>query len=228
MDFVYLRCFETNGTKRLTLTALFKYHSVQQFLIGCLNFFFMNRFEYLNIYHEISKEDYELLTKDLKPRRFKKGEHLIVPGDVQRELYFVKSGVQMSYYETVEKTHVIAFTYYPDLCAIPDSFSVQVPSNCYLTCLSESEMECLPFEQLQVLFNKSQQIERLFRKMTEAILSGVLNRHIELHSMNMEERYKHFCRRSPRLLQLVPHKYIASYLGMDPTNFSKLYNHVKI
>jgi hypothetical protein len=26
----------------------------------------------------------------------------------------------------------------------------------------------------------------------------------------------------------VPHKYIASYLGIDATNFSKLYNRVKI
>jgi hypothetical protein len=43
----------------------------------------------------------------------------------------------------------------------------------------------------------------------------------------MEERYKAFCRRSAHLLQRVPHKYIASYLGIDATNFSKLYNTVR-
>ena len=64
--------------------------------------------------------------------------------------------------------------------------------------------------------------------MTEAILAGMINRHIELHSLTIEERFKVFCQRSPHLLQLVPHKYIASYLGIDPTNFSKLFNSVRI
>jgi CRP-like cAMP-binding protein len=88
-------------------------------------------------------------------------------------------------------------------------------------------LDYITFEELQKLFDQSQQIERLFRRMTEAVLVGMINRHIELHSMTIEERYKTFFKRSPHLLQLVPHKYIASYLGIDPTNFSKLINSVK-
>ncbi len=88
-------------------------------------------------------------------------------------------------------------------------------------------MDYITYDDLQVLFGQSQSIERLFRRMTEAVLAGMINRHIELHAMSMDERYKTFCQRSPYLLHLVPHKYIASYLGIDPTNFSKLFNHVK-
>jgi len=188
----------------------------------------MNRHEFFNLFHKVSEADYELLTQNLNTKKYKKGEVIIAPGQVQRNLYFVKSGVQMSFYESENSIHVIAFTYYPDLCAIPESFSNQKPSNCFLTSLTDSELEYLPFDQLQKLFDKSQQIECLFRKMTEAILAGVINRHIELHSLTIKERYKNFCHRSPHLLQQVPHKYIASYLGIDPTNFSKLYNQVKI
>jgi CRP-like cAMP-binding protein len=187
----------------------------------------MHRHEYFKLFHDISIEDFDLLVNRLKSRSFKKGEYITVPGQVQKELYFVKSGVQMSYFEAENKTHVIAFTYSPNLCAIPESFSLQAPSKYYLTCLADSDMEYISFDSLQQLFDQSQQIERLFRRMTEFVLAGVLNRHIELHSMNIEERYKTFCQRSPHLLQLVPHKYIASYLGIDPTNFSKLYNNVK-
>ena len=78
------------------------------------------------------------------------------------------------------------------------------------------------------MFDESKEIERLFRKITEVILGGVLNRHMELQSLTIEQRYLQFCKRSPHLLQLVPHKYLASYLGIDATNFSKLYNSVKI
>ncbi len=187
----------------------------------------MERYEYFKLFHDISKEDYDLLIKKLKPKSFKKGDFITVPGQIQSELYFVKSGVQISFFEAEKKTHVIAFTYSPNLCAIPESFSFQNPSKYFLTCLTDSEFEFIAFDDLQKLFDQSQQIERLFRRMTEAILAGMINRNIELHSMTIEERYKTFCQRSPHLLQLVPHKYIASYLGIDPTNFSKLFNTVK-
>jgi CRP-like cAMP-binding protein len=187
----------------------------------------MERHSYLNQFHPISKADYDLLASKLKSKNFKKGEFITVPGQVQKELHFVKSGVQMSYFDAHEKTHVIAFTYAPNLCAIPESFSLQTPSNFFLTCLSDSEMDCITFDDLQKLFDESQQLERLFRRMTEFILAGMINRHTELHSLTIEERYKTFCKRSSHLLQLVPHKYIASYLGIDPTNFSKLFNSVK-
>lgn len=187
----------------------------------------MEQYEYFRLFHHISVEDYNLLTKKLKTKTFKKGEFITIAGQTQQELYFVKKGVQMSYFDTDIKTHVIAFTYPPNLCAIPESFSFQSPSKYFLTCLSDSELDYITFDELQKLFDQSQQIERLFRRMTEAVLAGILNRHLELHSMTIEERYKTFCQRSAHLLQLVPHKYIASYLGIDPTNFSKLFNTVK-
>lgn len=188
----------------------------------------MEQYDFFQLFHNISRSDYDMLVSGLRTKTFKKGEFITVPGQVQRELYFVKSGVQMSYFDTENKMHVIAFTYPPNLCAIPESFSFQVPSKYFLTCLSDSEMAYLTYEQLQKLFEQSQQIERLFRRMTEAVLAGIINRHIELHSMTIEERFKTFCQRSPHLLQFVPHKYLASYLSIDPTNFSKLFNNVKI
>jgi hypothetical protein len=56
----------------------------------------------------------------------------------------------------------------------------------------------------------------------------VLERLVELQTFSAEDRYKRLLQRSPHILQLVPHKYLASYLGMDATNFSKLINKIKI
>lgn len=187
----------------------------------------MERYEYFKLFHDIGKTDYELLTQKLKTRRFKKGDFITVPEQVQKQLYFVKNGVQMSYFDADNKIHVIAFTYPPNLCAIPESFQFQTPSKYFLTCLTDSELEYITYNELIKLFDQSPQLERLFRRITEFVLAGMINRHIELHSLSIEERYKTFCQRSPHLLHLVPHKYIASYLGIDPSNFSKLFNHVK-
>ncbi|WP_316812571.1 Crp/Fnr family transcriptional regulator [Pedobacter heparinus] len=187
----------------------------------------MERYEFFKQFHHISLAEYHLLTDCLKTKSFKKGDFITVPGQIQRELYFVKSGVQMSYFETGDKIYTLVFTYFPHLCAIADSFSFHVPSKYHLICLTDSELDYISYENLQKLVDQSQQIERLFRRMTEAMFADMIDLHIELRAMNIEERYKKFCRKSPHLLQIVPHKYIASYLGIDPTNFSKLFNNVK-
>lgn len=177
---------------------------------------------------EFSAADFELLAQKLKSKAFRKGEVIVTPGMVQQELYFVKDGVQMSYFDAGDKIHVVAFTYAPNLCAIPDSFSFQKESEYSLVSLTDSALEFLTYAELQSIFKQSRGVERLFRKMTEAILSGTIQRHMERHALSMEERFLKFCKRSSHLLQLVPHKYIASYLDIDPTNFSKLYNSVRI
>jgi CRP-like cAMP-binding protein len=188
----------------------------------------MDLHTYLDQFHRLTEADYRLLTAKLRTKHLAKGTPLVTPGQVQHEFYFVRSGVQMSFFEADHHPQVIAFTYPPGVCAIPESFCAQTPSRYALTCLSESQLDYLTFGELQALLDQSHPIERLFRRMTEAVLAGVINRHLELHTLSMEERYKTFCRRSAHLLQLVPHKYIASYLGIDATNFSKLYNTVRI
>jgi CRP-like cAMP-binding protein len=188
----------------------------------------VNTLRFLQQFYAISPGDFELLAACFKPRQFSKGEIIISPGQVQREVLFVEEGIQMSYYESETKHHVIAFTYPPNLCAIPESFCFQLPSKHYLKCMTDSRFSSISFDDLQKIFASSQIMERLFRKLAEAMLAGLINRHVELHALTMEERYLAFCTRSAHLLHIIPHKYIASYLAIDPTNFSKLYNTVKI
>ncbi|MCR9017009.1 Crp/Fnr family transcriptional regulator [Aquiflexum gelatinilyticum] len=178
--------------------------------------------------NHLSASDKELLYSRLKPVFIKKGEYITLPGQVQENLYLVHSGVQMSFFENEKKMHVVAFTYSGEMCAVPESFFFQKPSRYAIKCLSDSEMNSISFSELNALFDESRSLERFFRKATESVLSGVINRHLELHTLSIEERFRSFAARSPQLFQLVPHKYIASYLGIDPTNFSKLYNSIKI
>src|SRR5690349_24530929 len=81
----------------------------------------MDQLTYFRLFHNIPDRDYQLLQQCLNSRSFKKGEFITTPGQIQKELLFCETGVQMSYFETEEKTHVIAFTYPPNPCAIPES-----------------------------------------------------------------------------------------------------------
>ena len=69
----------------------------------------MDLYEYFSQFHAISKQDFEFLKTSLRERTFQKGEFITLPGQVQKNLYIVKQGVQMSFYETEKHKHVIDF-----------------------------------------------------------------------------------------------------------------------
>jgi hypothetical protein len=58
------------------------------------------------------------------------------------------------------------------------------------------------------------------------VISGLEERLVEIQCFNSEDKLRSLLKRSPHILQLVPHKYLASYLGIDATNFSKLINKI--
>jgi CRP-like cAMP-binding protein len=149
-------------------------------------------------------------------------------GKTEHYLYFVQEGIQKSYYLNEGKQHVIAFTYPPSFSGIPDSFLNQKPSNYFLETITKSRFLRISYEQHQELMAKYRPIETLFRKATEHVLIGVLQRHYELMAYTIEERFHSFMKRSSHLLNMIPHKDLASYLRIDPTNFSKLLSSVKI
>lgn len=153
---------------------------------------------------------------------------MTAPGSTEKHMYFVLEGVQKSYYLFSDKAHVIAFSYPPSFSGIPESFLSQTPANYYLETLRESTFLRISFEKHQQMMEKYRPIETLFRKATEMVLVGTLVRQYEGLALDMKSRFEKFVKRSPHLLQMVPHKDIASYLRIDATNFSKLYNSVKI
>jgi hypothetical protein len=63
---------------------------------------------YLNQFHPLPEADYGQLAATLKTKYAAKGLSLVTPGQVQRELYFVRSGVQMSFFEADPHPQVIA------------------------------------------------------------------------------------------------------------------------
>ena len=163
-----------------------------------------------------------------KPYSCPKKYVMTAPGETQKHMYLVISGIQKAYYLTENKQHIIAFAYAPWFSGIPDSFFTQTPTQFYLETITDSTFIRISFEKHAQLMQEHREIETLFRKGTELLLTGVIQRQHELMSFDMETRFKMFVKRSPHLLNMISQKDLASYLRIDSTNFSKLINKIKI
>lgn len=183
---------------------------------------------YLQAFHSLGDETWTAMAKVLRERHYTNGQVITGVGDVQRDLLFIVEGVQYSYLIQDEAPYVMAFTYPIGISGIPGSFLAQKPSDRTLEAISNTRALLLSHAELEHLFDTHPPIERLFRKVTERMLIAVEHGRYRQISTNAEERFRQFAAQSAHLFQLVPHKLIASYLGIHPTNFSKLYNRIRI
>jgi CRP-like cAMP-binding protein len=178
--------------------------------------------------HPLSEEEEADFLAAWKPIHFKRKEIITQAGDTERYIYFVVEGIQHAYFLKDGKAHTTAFTYAPSFSGAVDSFITQRPAKVSLECLTDSTLLRIPYYELQILIKKHRGIETFFRKGTEGLLVGLMERHYELLALDIEERFKVFVQRSPHLLNMIPQKHLASYLNIHPTNFSKLIGRIKI
>lgn len=159
---------------------------------------------------------------------YKRKTILTAAGETERHVYFVLSGVQRIFYIDAHHEATLVFTYPYSFSGIADSFLTRLPSRYFLETLTSSTMLRSTYTQFQQLIEKHRDIEKMISRFTAFVLMGVLERHVELLTYSAEEKFRTLLKRSPHVLQLIPHKYLASYLGMDATTFSKLMATVRI
>ena len=185
--------------------------------------------KFISPIHPLREEEWNDFASIWQPFSAKRKTVLTAAGDTEKYLYFVTEGVQRAFYQGEDgKEATIVFTYPFSFSGVADSFLLQVPSKYCLETLTKSEFIRTSFHQLQELMDRYHNFEKLIRKATNYTLAGVLERQVELQCFSAEQKFKTLLKRSPHVLTLIPHKYLASYLGLDATTFSKLLGTVRI
>lgn len=185
--------------------------------------------QFIQAVFPLKEEEWELFSAIWQPVEYKRKTMLTAAGETEKHLYFVIEGLQRSFYIGDGKQEAtIVFTYPPSFSGVADSFLTQTPSKFFFETLTASRMLRTTHRQLEELMNQSPVIQQLVLKLTAFALKGVLERQIEIQCFSAEEKFKALLRRSPHVLQIIPHKYLASYLGLDPATFSKLLGTVRL
>ncbi|MCB0577374.1 MAG: Crp/Fnr family transcriptional regulator [Saprospiraceae bacterium] len=164
-----------------------------------------------------------------QPFEAKRKVLLTSEGETEKHVYFVLEGVQRAYAVGEDgRDATLVFTYPFSFSGVADSFLLQQPSRYFFETLTPSRFLRAGFRSFDEVMQRHHAVERMIRLMLSQVLAGVLQRQIELQSFSAEERFRALLRRSPHILQLVPHKYLASYIGIDPTNFSKFLGNIRL
>jgi CRP-like cAMP-binding protein len=177
----------------------------------------------------LREEEWQAFSSIWQPFEAKRKTVLTKMGETEKHLYFVLDGVQRSFYVAKNGDEgTIVFTYPYSFSGVADSFLTQTPSLFFLETITASSFLKTSWVQINGLMNEFPAIQAMILKATAFALRGVLERQVELQCFSAELKFRTLLRRSPQVLNLIPHKYLASYLGIDPATFSKLLGSVRI
>ena len=171
----------------------------------------------------LTPDEEQRLRSRLETKQFKAKSIILHAGEVCKYSYFVNSGLLRSF--TINDhivEHVLSFA-----CEgwwIGDMYSLlsQKPGNLFVEVLEDAEVVLLSKENQEILYQEIPKLERFFRILTENSLVAHQERLMDNLSLTAEERFEKFCRKYPTLIQKVPQKHIASYIGVTPEFFSKM------
>jgi CRP-like cAMP-binding protein len=147
---------------------------------------------------------------------------------IERYLYYIIEGSQKAYFINDGKEFIVAFSYPYAFTCIPESFLTQKPSKYCWQCIEESKFLRISYSTFFSFIKDYPVFETLLWKKLIGTVNGLVERYHRLLAYSMEERFRDLMKNSPELINRIPQKDLANYLKIDPTNFSKLINTIKV
>jgi len=180
--------------------------------------------------NKLEEPDRELLLEywDEKPLLLKAKADLLLPNQIERKLYFVAKGCLRIYFPDDHGNEICVGFGYPNtiLSAFP-SFLQEIPSEFGIQTLSKTQLLPISRTNFYDLKSRSKAIYEAWQFFLEEAVVGLIERESAMLIQDPRLRLQKLLKRSPHIFQLIPQKYIASYLRMQPETLSRIYKQLQ-
>lgn len=161
--------------------------------------------------------------KPSKIVKVKKGDFLLNYGDLATFTFKVKSGCLKSYViDHAGKEHILQFAPEGWLIGDMDSSINRKPSVIFIDAIEDSEVSFIATGDLEDFHNLNKELLAEMGIKLRNNLIATNKRVISLLSATAKDRYISFTETYPTLVQRLPQKLIASYIGITPEYLSDL------
>lgn len=178
-------------------------------------------FDYFEQFQKLSDADKQAIRTTCSIKKRDKQELVETIGSTANTIYFLKTGIARIYYykDGVEVTEFFALA--GNLVARVQSLLTHKTSSKAIQMLTAGELIAINATQFFQLFDTFPTIERLFRLLLQAAYLESVERIESIQFHTAKERYAALLTEM-EIIQQVPLKYIASYLGITQVSLSRI------
>jgi len=174
----------------------------------------------------LSSEHEQLIASSFLPYKAKKNEILLREGSVAKYIFFVIKGclrVFITDDSGNESTRFLMFE--GDFGTAFPSFILREPSNATIQSMESSDILMLSYHDQERIFREVPGWESMYRKRLELDYIASIRRVEGFTTLTAHQRYELLLKRNASLVQRLPAKIIAEYLGINKATLSRLKSH---
>jgi CRP-like cAMP-binding protein len=161
-------------------------------------------------------------------RWLKKGEYLLREGQICSHVSFINKGVFRVFNIVNDNEYTAYFAFENDYVTDYKSFLTRKPSFDNIVALEDAELIQLDYESMQRLYEMYPIWQKYGRLITEQVFIETAERTQSLLLKSPEERYLQMIAEHPQILDRVPLKYIASFIGVTPEALSRIRKRISV
>ncbi|WP_422092191.1 Crp/Fnr family transcriptional regulator [Tenacibaculum ovolyticum] len=179
--------------------------------------------KYINNITLINKDASEELLKCFKPIRLRKNDFFVQKDEYAKHIGFLQTGIVRAFFLNQQgKEYNKQFFVGPSIIGAYTSLLTKKPNKIAQQALTDCEILIADFKEIEKLYEKSHNLERLGRKIAEFYFLEKEQKEIEMALLDADKRYAIMKKNFPYLERTIPQYHIASYLGITPTQLSRV------
>lgn len=177
----------------------------------------------LSYYIDLDKQDVELVKTLFKYHAVEKGRSLVEQGKPVDRVFFILSGYLRYFKVIASGEEQVIHLYAPGHFATSLSgFFLGNTAKETLQAITGCEFLYISKPDLEKLYSTNDKWQGFGRKLMESFLIEKEERIIDQLSLTAHDKYVKLIENQPDIIQNVPVKYIASFIGVQPESLSRI------
>jgi CRP-like cAMP-binding protein len=179
----------------------------------------------INYFNSICQMPEELI-EDLQThtviKEYKKNDFVLKEGQVSNYTSWILTGLVRGFYLKDIEEITTKFLWEKAIITSVYSYYSRNPGNENFVALEDTTTASIHYDNMQYLYKKHPSFNYIGRVITEKYLYMLEIEVYNLRKQKAEDRYQFIVKHFPDLLQRVPLKYLATYLGMNLETLSRI------
>lgn len=151
----------------------------------------------------------------------KKGELFLQVGKPCVEIAMVEKGIMRGFVYDDNGDEIITH-FYQEKDMIIGSYIPRTNASLSVEAIEDCQISVANFSQVMENINKDREITEIITHQFQKMNNQLQTRLASLLNLSAVEKYELFLKEYPSLLNRIPHYYIANYLGITPTQLSRV------
>jgi len=182
-----------------------------------------NLINFFNKELSISEQTLNLIKETFTFDELKKGDFFIREGQYANEIAFLEEGIVRAFYVNNDgkeyNKHIFTA---PSIIGSYASLITKQKNKIAQQALSDCKIWKAPFYKIEKFSEGNYEIERLRRIIAEKYFLNYEKKELEMAMLNADQRYQIFQKEYSGIELKIPQYHIASYLGISPTQLSRI------